>query len=275
METPYWKHIRAVVALPLMVTVVIPVFFVVFTGSFNPGWGLERASADVIIMLGIGLLVAGLGLLFKSIILFIQIGDGTIAPWDPTRRLVVADLYGYTRNPMYTGVIFLLGGEALYAGSVWLFGWLLAVVVGFNLFIRFYEEPALLRTYGDEYVEYMDNVPRWTPRYPAWEPPFYPRTDGLYAHDAGEEGYIHYLRFFEDGMVVGTSSIGSPREVAPWLRSDHKISGEYFIEGRRITFSLNGQDGSVSYEGVVYPDGLALSAEGEAGEREYDFRAVQ
>jgi protein-S-isoprenylcysteine O-methyltransferase Ste14 len=36
--------------------------------------------------------------------------------------------------------------------------------------IPFWEEPHLVGRYGDEYVEYRRNVPRWIPRISAWDP---------------------------------------------------------------------------------------------------------
>ena len=38
-----------------------------------------------------------------------------------------------------------------------------------HLFICFYEEPTLTRRYGDEYLRFKQNVPRWLPRLKAVE----------------------------------------------------------------------------------------------------------
>ena len=38
------------------------------------------------------------------------------------------------------------------------------------LFVRFYEEPTLLRQYGSQYEEYRRNVPAWLPRLHPWMP---------------------------------------------------------------------------------------------------------
>jgi protein-S-isoprenylcysteine O-methyltransferase Ste14 len=35
-----------------------------------------------------------------------------------------------------------------------------------NLFIIFYEEPALVRKFGEPYAAYMRTVPRWVPKIP-------------------------------------------------------------------------------------------------------------
>ena len=44
-------------------------------------------------------------------------GRGTPAPIDPPKTLVARGLYRYTRNPMYVGVLTVIGGWALLFGS--------------------------------------------------------------------------------------------------------------------------------------------------------------
>ncbi len=70
---PSWKHLRTILLLPGMVTIAIP-------GS--------------ILWLGSGLVLA-----LSTIRLFLAVGEGTIAPWDPPQRLVVRGIYRHFRNP--------------------------------------------------------------------------------------------------------------------------------------------------------------------------------
>jgi protein-S-isoprenylcysteine O-methyltransferase Ste14 len=64
---------------------------------------------------------------------------------------------------MYAGVLAILLGEALLFQSAERLVYAAAVFLLFNLFIRFYEEPALERQFGDEYVQYCKKVGRWMP----------------------------------------------------------------------------------------------------------------
>jgi protein-S-isoprenylcysteine O-methyltransferase Ste14 len=63
------------------------------------------------VLIGVALIAAGLALWLWTLRLFIRIGEGTLAPWDPTRRLVVEGPYRRVRNPMITAVLAVLLGE--------------------------------------------------------------------------------------------------------------------------------------------------------------------
>lgn len=88
-------------------------------------------------------------------------GRGTLSPLDPTRKLVTAGLYKFSRNPMYVGVMFILIGESIGFQSTPLWQYSLAIFVCFNLFILVHEEPRLRRVFGDDYVAYCRRVRRW------------------------------------------------------------------------------------------------------------------
>ena len=102
--------------------------------------------------------------------LFVRIGRGTLAPWNPTERLIVAGIYRHVRNPMITGVICVLFGEAIFFGILSLLVWFAAFVVLNMIYIPLFEEPRLERRFDGEYLRYKENVPRWIPRRTPWEP---------------------------------------------------------------------------------------------------------
>ncbi|HUO93352.1 MAG TPA: isoprenylcysteine carboxylmethyltransferase family protein [Rhizomicrobium sp.] len=119
---------------------------------------------------GIPLVLSGLWLLLPSFKRFALDGLGTPAPIAPPRRLVVTGLYRYMRNPMYFGVYAIILGNALILGDQWIIHYATLVALGFIAFVFFYEEPALVRQFGDEYREYRKNVPRFIPRFTPWKP---------------------------------------------------------------------------------------------------------
>ena len=63
--------------------------------------------------IGVAIGLAGLFLFAASLRRFVVNGRGTLAPWDPPERLVVRGALPATvRNPMISGVILVLVGEA-------------------------------------------------------------------------------------------------------------------------------------------------------------------
>jgi protein-S-isoprenylcysteine O-methyltransferase Ste14 len=100
-------------------------------------------------------------------------GRGTPAPMLPPQKLVVVGFYRYVRNPMYVG--FAAGWIGLWVvfghANPGLIAAVAAAALGVHLFVMFYEEPTLLRTFGADYEEYCRNVHRWWPRRSGWRRP--------------------------------------------------------------------------------------------------------
>jgi protein-S-isoprenylcysteine O-methyltransferase Ste14 len=168
---PTWKHLRAILLLPVMVLVVVPATILYRSGldTFDL-WLSLPANGFVLPLLGTILICLGLVLIVATIRLFVTDGDGTLAPWNPTHRLVVRGIYRHVRNPMISGVMFILLGEVLLAASVPLLNWF-AIFVAVNLvYIPLAEEPGLEKRFGEDYLVYKLNVPRWIPRARPWEP---------------------------------------------------------------------------------------------------------
>src|SRR4051812_19929428 len=97
------RHLIAIIAFPFVATVVIPF------------WLTQRSGVSIHIDAftsnplafggGVLLLIVGVSLFVSSLWRFGTDGEGTLAPWDPPRKLVVAGPYRYVRNPMISGVI--------------------------------------------------------------------------------------------------------------------------------------------------------------------------
>jgi protein-S-isoprenylcysteine O-methyltransferase Ste14 len=102
--------------------------------------------------------------------LFAQTGEGTLAPWDPPRRLVVRGPYRHMRHPMISGVACILAGEAALLGSPPLAVWSGAFLALNAIYLPLVEEPRLVRRFGEDYERYRAHVPRWFPRLKPWEP---------------------------------------------------------------------------------------------------------
>ena len=166
-----WRQWRAILALPGVVLVGVPALILWRTHSLRPGWGWPFPWPLVPILAGLTLVGLGLRLMAQTIRLFMTIGRGTLAPWDAPRRLVVRGPYRHVRNPMISGVLAVLLGEALLLGSRPLLVWFLIALVVNLVYIPLLEEPGLEARFGDAYRLYRHHVPRWLPRRTPWEPP--------------------------------------------------------------------------------------------------------
>ena len=154
------RHVGAIVLLPGTVTGVVP-GVLAWTYGVNLGWW----SA-----IGVLVLAGGLAFFAWTLTVFVTIGRGTLAPWDPTQRLVVRGPYRYVRNPMITAVLTILAGEALLLGSAAIAIWAATFFSINAIYFPLAEEPGLRRRFGPEYDEYRKNVPRWIPRLRPWDP---------------------------------------------------------------------------------------------------------
>lgn len=136
-------------ALPGIVAFAIPLF--VFDHSWRPGE--FRRVGGLVLLVGI----FTLGWCVRD---FYVLGRGTLAPWDPPKKLVILGLYRYSRNPMYVGVCILTG----WALGFWTMphaSYAVAMALIFHLRVLVAEEPYLARTHGEQWATYKSRVPRW------------------------------------------------------------------------------------------------------------------
>ncbi len=157
-----------IIALPGTTLVFVPGIILWLTASEN---ALASPPGPVQPEFWISLLLSGIGLLLVlwTAGLFKALGRGTPAPWDPPTKLVVSGPYRHVRNPMITGVLLILAGEAVFFGSWPLVGWLLVFFLIHLLYLLRVEEPGLERRYGEDYQTYRAHVPRWIPRPRPWD----------------------------------------------------------------------------------------------------------
>ena len=145
----FLRALVAFLALPGIVAFAVPLLLL------RPA-GRTRLEPDGALVLVIGCLV-----LLACVREFYVSGKGTLAPWAPPRHLVTSGLYRFSRNPMYVGVLLVVGGWALAFRSAALAVYAIALVVAFHLRVVLGEEPWLARTHGEAWERYRRRVPRW------------------------------------------------------------------------------------------------------------------
>ena len=132
------------------------------------GWRLPPHAQPALQIAGAALIAAGLWLLIECFARFALQGRGTPAPIAPPERLVVTGPYRRVRNPMYVGVTAMNLGQAALFADTGLLVYAGVIGVAFHLFVLFYEEPTLRRSFPQDYAAYFAGVPRWIPRITPW-----------------------------------------------------------------------------------------------------------
>jgi protein-S-isoprenylcysteine O-methyltransferase Ste14 len=158
------RHALSILLLPCLVVIVIPAWLLTADSHWRDGALLEWLPRSM----GIALFVTGFLLFSWCVSLFVRVGQGTLAPWDPTRNLVAVGPYRHVRNPMISGVAMMLLGEALVWGSWPLSLWAGLVILINHLYFVVSEEPGLEERFGESYRVYKTHVPRWLPRLRPW-----------------------------------------------------------------------------------------------------------
>lgn len=164
------RRLLSSLIVPFIVLIGVPIVILFLTDPTNGGWATDPPQSVIVSFSGLVLVVLGLILFVATIHLFSRYGEGSIMPWDPTQRLIVQGVYRHVRNPMHTGVFLVLFGEGLLLRSKPLLVLVAAVVVLHLFYIPLSEEGGLEKRFGEAYLVYKRNVPRWIPRLTPWEP---------------------------------------------------------------------------------------------------------
>ncbi|MGD8369929.1 MAG: isoprenylcysteine carboxylmethyltransferase family protein [Syntrophobacterales bacterium] len=163
----HWGFVRTLILLPGTVLVFIPAAILAITKDSHFSAKLA-APGQSLFWLALLSALLGLTLSIWASTLFLRVGQGTPAPWDPPKKLVVRGPYRHVRNPMISGALLLLLAEAMLLQSWPIAIWLVLFFIGNSIYFPLVEEKGLEKRFGDDYREYRANVPRWIPRLLAW-----------------------------------------------------------------------------------------------------------
>jgi protein-S-isoprenylcysteine O-methyltransferase Ste14 len=105
-------------------------------------------------------ITGGLALVGDAFVRFVR-ARGTPAPIAETEHLVATGPYRWTRNPQYVGVVAIVAGQGVRWGSPPVALYAVGLALGFDGWVRRYEEPRLRRRHGNDYRRYVARVPRW------------------------------------------------------------------------------------------------------------------
>ncbi len=163
------RHLLAILLLPFVMVVVVPHWLLRGWAMSDTRWAQGTTSALAGDLAGAVVFLLGFGLFAWCISLFGRVGKGTLAPWDPTQRLVAVGPYQHVRNPMISSVVTMVFGEALFHGSRVLAIWAATFLAFNHIYFLLSEEPGLERRFGADYRLHKSAVPRWIPRLTPWK----------------------------------------------------------------------------------------------------------
>ncbi|MCX6164415.1 MAG: isoprenylcysteine carboxylmethyltransferase family protein [Ignavibacteriae bacterium] len=159
----------------LIRNVMTPVGFIIFV-SFVTGLIFLSLYLDKIfeysdfisfpfdLIFGFLFLFPGIILTGSCVIYFLK-NKGTPVPFNPPPKLISDGPYAYSRNPMITGLFFILFGVGFICNSVTLTFIITPLFILLNIIeLKNIEEPELEKRLGNEYLEYKKSVPMFFPK---------------------------------------------------------------------------------------------------------------
>lgn len=153
------KVLRVFLSMPAVILFYIPIILVLleFGKISNPNNNWLRDTSAFILFWGGWFIWTWCFQLLR-----VQ-GEGMPLPNapQPTTKLVREGPYRLVRNPMTMSLWAILFGEAIYFGSIALYGWTVLVAIVSIYYILKIEEPKMLEQFGQRYMEYRADVHRF------------------------------------------------------------------------------------------------------------------
>jgi protein-S-isoprenylcysteine O-methyltransferase Ste14 len=110
-------------------------------------------AGGALILIGVAVMAAGARNFSRA---------GTPVPSNqPVHALVTTGIHGWSRNPIYVGMLLLYAGIGTAARSPWVLMFALPLIVILRYGVIAREETYLERRFGDAYRDYKKRVRRW------------------------------------------------------------------------------------------------------------------
>lgn len=154
------KRIMALMIEGVFFLGILPGALVYFSARLDHRFELPSLSFGVInIVLGCGLVVAGILFAWWAIYVQFTRGRGTPVPIMATQQLIIQKPYNYCRNPMASGAIVAYLGVAILTGSISAMVLVLTLAVLLLVYIKLLEEKEMELRFGEAYREYRKQTP--------------------------------------------------------------------------------------------------------------------
>jgi len=138
--------------------------FVIVSFPADRFLGFQKIPAEPLNMFfSFPVLCIGIGLILWSVFHFLKV-KGTPVPLNPPPVLVTNGPYAFVRNPMLSGVFFVLFGCGFLFQSISLIFIFTPLFILINAIeIKLIEEPELEIRLGNEYFKYKESTPMFIP----------------------------------------------------------------------------------------------------------------
>lgn len=113
------------------------------------GW----TAGGALVAIGVAIMAAGIRNFARA--------DTPVPSNQPVRALVTTGIHGWSRNPIYVGMLLLYAGIGIAARSPWILTLALPLFVILRYGVVAREEAYLERRFGETYRDYKAHVRRW------------------------------------------------------------------------------------------------------------------
>jgi protein-S-isoprenylcysteine O-methyltransferase Ste14 len=114
---------------------------------------IHALAGAALILTGVAIIAAGARNFSRA--------DTPVPSNQPVRTLVTTGIHGWSRNPIYVGMLLLYAGIGTAVGSPWVLILALPLVIVLRYGVIAREEAYLERHFGDAYRDYKARVRRW------------------------------------------------------------------------------------------------------------------
>ncbi len=113
----------------------------------------HRMIPSALILIGLALAAAGIRNFSRA--------ATPVPTYKPTRALVTTGIHGWSRNPIYLGMLLVYAGIGIAVRSPWILVLALPLALTLRYRVVAREEAYLERRFGNAYREYKARVRRW------------------------------------------------------------------------------------------------------------------
>lgn len=145
---------------PFSVMYVFPKFFFELEKTI----GIEIEKIKILEYIGIFFMNLGGVLAIWCAILMYLSKKASPSPFSAPLKVISTGPFKYVRHPMMWAINFVIIGQIFIWCSPLIFVWFLIWIRFSVLYIDRYEEPYLISIFGNEYLYYCENTPRWFPK---------------------------------------------------------------------------------------------------------------